>query len=120
MRLIDRLYEYMQYHRITPYAFEHACGISNGYLAKQKNGKGSVGSDMLERISMVYPDLNLLWLITGSGEMLVHTANGRPAGNSLLILAQLQQQIRQLEKTVRDKDSIIRLLQERHARQYLQ
>lgn len=72
MRLIDRLYEYMAYHSITPYAFEHACGISNGYLAKQKNGKGSVGSEMLERIRQVYPDLNLIWLINGSGAMLVH------------------------------------------------
>jgi hypothetical protein len=31
----------------------------------------SVGSDVIERIKEVYPQINLIWLITGKGEMLI-------------------------------------------------
>jgi hypothetical protein len=71
VRLIDRLNRYLESKKITAYAFEKACGVANGYFGKQSKGKGSVGSDILEKISMQYPDLNLIWLITGKGKMIV-------------------------------------------------
>ena len=33
--------------------------------------KASVGSDIIERISKRYPQVNIVWLITGKGEMFV-------------------------------------------------
>lgn len=71
MRVIDRLNQYLEIKRISAYAFERACGVANGYLGKQLKGKGSVGSDILEKIGQEYPDLDLTWLITGQGKMLV-------------------------------------------------
>lgn len=71
MRLIDRLNHYLESKQITAYAFEKACGVGNGYLGKQAKGKGTVGSDILEKISEQYPDLNLVWLITGKGKMII-------------------------------------------------
>jgi hypothetical protein len=71
VRLIDRLGLFLERKKISFAAFEKDCGISNGYLGKQLKGKGSVGSDILEKISRQHPELNLVWLITGKGKMIV-------------------------------------------------
>jgi hypothetical protein len=71
MRIIDRLTKYLRQKAITAYSFERRCQIANGYLKKQVKGKGSIGSEILARIYHHYPDLNLLWLISGEGEMLL-------------------------------------------------
>jgi hypothetical protein len=42
--------------------------ISNGFLDKE----GSIRSDICEKISYQYSDINLEWLITGNGEMFKH------------------------------------------------
>jgi hypothetical protein len=39
----------------------------NGYIASRSV---TIASDILEKIKIKYPDLNLEWLITGKGEML--------------------------------------------------
>lgn len=66
MSAIERLREFIEYKGISKYSFYKATGLSNGYLDKG----GNIGSDKCEIISSVYPDLNLVWLITGKGEML--------------------------------------------------
>jgi hypothetical protein len=71
MKPIDRLLSYLELKQISAYAFERACEVSNGYLYKQQKGKGTIGSDILEKIRKVYSDLNLIWLISGEGEMLL-------------------------------------------------
>lgn len=70
MRLTERLLIYLEYKAVTVYSFEKTCSLGNGYLGKQNKGKGSVGSDILAKIALHYPDLNLNWLITGQGKML--------------------------------------------------
>lgn len=126
MRLIDRLQSYLQYSHISAYAFEHQCGLSNGYLGKQLKGKGSVGSDILERIREHYTDLSLHWLLTGKGTMLLVPLNGEPERQSLELNEQqqlyftskeelislLKRQISKLETIVSDKDKIIALLEQ--------
>lgn len=71
MRLIDRLTKYLELKGISPHVFEKNCGLANGYIGKQLNGKGSVGSDILEKIANEYPELNLAWLITGKGKAVI-------------------------------------------------
>lgn len=75
MRAIDRLYRFMERKKLNPYAFEQSCDISNGYLANHLRSKGSIGSDILEKISHAYPELNLVWLITGNGKMILPLQN---------------------------------------------
>lgn len=116
MRLIDRLYQYLEYKKLTPYAFEQACGISNGYLNKQLSGKGSMGSEILEKIYRHYTDLNLLWLITGEGRMLQHhtfeLAEDKASYQTKDELVQLlKDKIQVLQQANADKDKIIRLLE---------
>jgi hypothetical protein len=123
MRLIDRLFEYLHHHRLTPYTFERECGVANGYLQKQKKGKGSIGSDILEKIHAKYNDLNVFWLVTGKGRMLTDSPyiSSNISANLLespgeyqsseQAIKQLNEKIDLLEKALADKEKIIKLLE---------
>jgi hypothetical protein len=50
--------------------FDLSIGASNGYTLRMQKNKASIGSDVIENILKIYPDLNVVWLLTGSGEML--------------------------------------------------
>lgn len=75
-RVIDRLLTFIRYLKESgngtksAKAFEEKCGLSNSYIANVKKGNGSVGSDMLAKINLAFPQLNLEWLCSGNGEML--------------------------------------------------
>jgi hypothetical protein len=71
MKIIDRIILFIRYKRLSMRAFDMSIGVGNGYTSKQSKSNASVGSDVLERIIDVYPDLNPLWLITGKGNMIL-------------------------------------------------
>jgi transcriptional regulator with XRE-family HTH domain len=125
VRTIDRLYKYLELKDLSAYAVEHACGLSNGYLNKQYRGKGSIGTDILAKISAYYQELSLLWLVSGEGPMLLQQ-NGKKGGATNLelqdeekvystsrdeIIQLLKEKISILEATIADKDKIIALLE---------
>lgn len=117
MRLIDRLYQYLEHKNISNFTFEKTCGISNGYLYKQFRGKGTIGSDILEKIYHNYLDLSLIWLITGEGEMLVPQEEKKEKADYTTsreeVIQLLKEQVHILERSNADKDKIIRLLEVR-------
>ncbi|MBL7734127.1 MAG: hypothetical protein JNL51_01615 [Chitinophagaceae bacterium] len=110
----------MELKNITAYSVEHSCNIANGYLKKQWKGKGTLGTEILEKIVHQYVDLSLLWLITGEGNMLVYE---RPSSNLELqdeeksylsadtVIRSLNDKIKLLEQAVADKEKIIALLE---------
>lgn len=49
--------------------FDISIGTANGYILRMRKNNASVGSDVIERIVKEYPQVNLVWLITGKGEM---------------------------------------------------
>lgn len=71
IRPIDRLIEYLQYSKISPSKAEKALGVANAYIQNSKNRKGEIGSSILSKLASEYLDLNLIWLITGNGQMLL-------------------------------------------------
>jgi len=118
LRLIDRLYQFIEHKGLSAYAFERSCEFSNGYLNKQLKGGGSVGSDVLEKIHQVYPELSLIWLITGKGNMIFSEASNQTAdsgGNYISgdeqVVNLLKDKIRLLETSVADKEKIISLME---------
>ncbi|MEN9701440.1 MAG: hypothetical protein RIR55_760 [Bacteroidota bacterium] len=71
MKPIERIAVYLQFKTISPHAFERNIHLSNGYYSKQLKNLGSVGSDILIKIHHHFPDLNILWVLTGEGQMIL-------------------------------------------------
>lgn len=126
MRLIDRLHQYLALKKVSPYTFERECGIANGYLKKQTKGRGTIGSEILEKISQKHLDLSLSWLITGKGSMLqeadhLYDPNAiedhRLKDNKPVYVTDertvrlLCEKIAILENSLGDKEKIIRLIE---------
>ena len=70
MKPIERIALFIHFKKITPHAFEQKIDLSNGYFSKQLKHLGSVGSDILIKIHQAYPELDILWILTGEGQML--------------------------------------------------
>ena len=69
-KTIDRLMQFIQYAGLSARQFDLSIGASNGYTLRMQKNRASIGSDVIENIVKTYPQLNLVWLITGEGEML--------------------------------------------------
>lgn len=63
----DRLRQFIENQKLTINQFCKKNSLSNSFF----NNKSSIGSDKLLIIFRNYPDLNMDWVITGRGEMLL-------------------------------------------------
>lgn len=122
MKVTDRLQQYLSFRKLSPYTFERTCGIANGYLKKQMKGKGSIGSDIVERITTQYKDLNVTWLLTGKGQMVI---TSYPLNEEISAIAEREQEYTKHEQTIQslrekililegalaDKEKIIKLME---------
>jgi hypothetical protein len=71
----------------------------------QKNN-ASIGSDVIENIIKTYPELNLVWLITGEGNML-KTENKEPIMNFQDLPPSRQKEIELIiEEKIRERQEI--------------
>ena len=106
--------------------------MSNASFGKSLKNKGAIGSDKIEKILSVYPDLSPTWLLTGSGSMLCSDSSGTISGdisNSAVSTAgpaintvgqhsvelqtenhHLQQRIADLERLLDEKERLISIL----------
>lgn len=67
MNLKERLLAFLEYKGIKKGTFEKMVGLSNGFVDKVGD---NTRVKKLEQISNFFPDLNMIWLRTGEGEML--------------------------------------------------
>lgn len=120
MRIIDRLFVFIAERDLSPYSFEKTCQVANGYLRKQQKGKGSIGSDIIEKIHQHFSDLSLIWLLTGEGNMLTNyeaheggmlLREGRPQYSKDDHIRVLKERIELLETLLNDKEKIIKLME---------
>ena len=68
MTISERLREFIKTENMSVCEFERMISAGNGYVARIKKG---IKPDRLETISLKFPRLNLQWLLTGEGEMLL-------------------------------------------------
>lgn len=71
----DRLKEFLSSQKIGRNRFEEQLGISIGYMSSKAT---TITSDVIEKVTSAYPNLNLDWLITGEGPMLKSEVSTTP------------------------------------------
>ena len=76
--ILERIKQYIDYKSISVAAFEKSIGMSNASYGKCLKKGGAIGTDKLENILSVYPDISPNWLLTGNGEMLRNTTELTP------------------------------------------
>lgn len=69
-KTIDRLSLFLESQDISFNKLSVMIGVSNSYFSKMVKNRASVGSDILEKIVRIYPNLSAEWLLTGNGTML--------------------------------------------------
>lgn len=70
IKTIDRVMQFIKHMGLSARQFDLSIGASNGYTLRMNKNKASIGSDVIETIVRTYPQLNLVWLITGEGTMI--------------------------------------------------
>lgn len=84
--------------------FERKCSLSSKYIANNfYSGKGNIGTEMLGRITRVFPQLNLAWICTGEGPMLNEGGNNLNADYKKAYEAALMQ-IEALNRILRSQN----------------
>jgi len=117
-KTIERLVKYIEYKDLSLNKFSLSIGVSNSYLHKMIKNKASIGSDIIENILRIYPELNPAWLLTGEGDMLRRPGekgeNGEAARRVEKLEAEneeLKAQVEMLKQLVESKDQTIDALQ---------
>ena len=122
MKPIERISIFIHFKKITPHAFEQKIDLSNGYFSKQLKNLGSVGSDILIKIYQSYPELDILWILTGEGQMLKEAYQQSSQIDEIILedftnkytrenkkLKKLENDFDKLQTSLSDKEKIIGL-----------
>jgi len=122
MKPIERISIFIHFKKITPHAFEQKIDLSNGYFSKQLKNLGSVGSDILIKIYLAYPELDILWILTGEGQMLKQAEHESQQIDDIILedftnkytsenkkLKKLENDFDKLQTSLTDKEKIIGL-----------
>lgn len=67
-----RIQEIIDYLGVSNRAFELEIGKSNGYIKSQIRKTGDISSYTISTIINKYPQFNLIWIMTGKGDMLLN------------------------------------------------
>ena len=85
-KTINRIIQLLNALNLSARQFDMSIGTANGYTLRMQKNNASVGSDVIERIIKEYPQVNLVWLITGKGEMFVSQTESK----SLLPMSEIE------------------------------
>lgn len=77
-KTINRIIQLLDALSLSARQFDMSIGSANGYTLRMEKNNASVGSDVIERIIKTYPQVNLVWLITGNGDMFVSQPASKP------------------------------------------
>lgn len=69
----ERLNAFLRYKEVNNSEFGRAIGVSSAFVSSIRK---SIQPDKIEKIKSTFPDLNVSWLLTGEGPMLVSDAKG--------------------------------------------
>lgn len=69
--ILKRIKQFIDYKGMAIAAFERSIGMANASFGKSLKNGGAIGSDKLEKILSVYPEISPIWLMTGKGNMII-------------------------------------------------
>lgn len=101
----ERLIMFIQYKHLSKNKFEELCGLSKRYVS---NISQSIQPDVVKKISLNFPELNMGWILTGEGEML-KTENEEPKTEVL----HLQELIKAQSETISSQKLLIATLMDK-------
>lgn len=82
--IIDRLRIFAKVKKGSILHFEVDLGFSEGYIKSIYQKSSALGVDKLVQIYTVFPELNIKWLLTGEGEMLLEENESNEKYESLV------------------------------------
>ena len=103
-----RVEQYIKYKGLTNSRFEKQVGLSNGFVRNMDKG---MSTDKVMRISEEFPELNILWLITGKGSML---ATGTPVESNEDNQPFVHRMVETLRKQLESQQTTIQSLTEQN------
>ena len=69
--IVSRIKEFLQLMGIANSSFADICGIPRPSLSQLLNGRNKkVSNEVIDKIHAAYPELNMMWLMFGDGDML--------------------------------------------------
>ncbi|WP_418892586.1 hypothetical protein [Limibacterium fermenti] len=85
--MTDRISQFIKYINISVRAFEQSIGASDGMIRRAINNHTDIQSKWITAIAENYPQIDLVWLITGKGEMInLDERSSHPAKNDKMLL----------------------------------
>lgn len=64
MSVKDRVIDFINFKKMPIRQFEEKCNLSNGYISSMRKG---FGSEKLENVLKVFPELSRNWILNLSG-----------------------------------------------------
>jgi transcriptional regulator len=107
----ERILQYLEYKKVTPYKFCKDLDFPMGSL----NKRGSIGTDKYLKIIKYYKDLNPEWLLSGEGPMLKEKQAPQTNTPDDKYLKLLEEHNKTLKDQLRDKEAIIKEKEEKEA-----
>jgi transcriptional regulator with XRE-family HTH domain len=98
MDLVNRLKHYMDTNQVAISQFADRCGIPRPTMSQLMNGRNKrISDEVINKIHNAYPDLSILWLMFGEGDMvpsanmqISEAQNGQNSANAAVDSADLQ------------------------------
>jgi|GEM_PF-6558238 len=72
-KIIDRFDEYMRFKHLNDNQVTVSLGLTNGVIGKSRKKGRDLSKRVIEQIEKFYTDLNIDWLLTGEGAMLLRS-----------------------------------------------
>lgn len=104
-KTIHRIMLLIKHLNISARQFDISIGTANGYILRMQKNNASVGSDVIERIVKLYPQVNLVWLITGKGDMLLEETKKKSEKTDLQIEQYIHERLQ--EKWSAEKKALL-------------
>lgn len=113
--MIKRISEFIQNQKLSVRAFEQSISASDGMIRRAINNNTDIQSKWIGMIADKYPRLNIIWLVTGQGDMLHATTPIEPPyitqqSHNDDIVTLLKEQLKDKEAELKELNQEIGLL----------